>query len=33
MIFTINNQSLMEGLSIVTRALAPRASKQILEGV
>ena len=33
MIFTMNNQSLLEGLSIVTRALAPRSSKQILEGV
>ena len=31
--FTMNSQDLLEGLTIVTRALAPRAPKQILEGV
>ena len=33
MLFTMNSQDLLEGLNIVTRALAARASKQILEGV
>ena len=33
MIFTMNSQDLLEGLNTVTRALAPRAAKQILEGV
>ena len=33
MILTMNSQDLLEGLNTVTRALAPRASKQILEGV
>ncbi len=31
--FKMNSQDLLEGLNTVTRALAPRASKQILEGV
>ena len=33
MIFSMNSQDLLEGLNTVTRALAPRAAKQILEGV
>lgn len=33
MIFRINNQDLLEGLSIVTRALTARPAKQILDGV
>lgn len=33
MIFSMNSQDLLEGLNTVTRALAPRATKQILEGV
>ena len=33
MIFSMNSQDLLEGLNIVTRALAPRPPKQILEGV
>ena len=33
MIFTMNAQDLLEGLNTVTRALAPRAAKQIMEGV
>ena len=31
--FTMNNQDLLEGLNIVTRALSSRPAKQILEGV
>ena len=33
MIFTMNNQDLLEGLNIVTRALTARPAKQILDGV
>ena len=33
MIFSMDNQDLLEGLNIVTRALAARPTKQILEGV
>ncbi len=33
MIFTMNAQDLLEGLNTVTRALAARAAKKILEGV
>ncbi len=33
MIFSMNAQDLLEGLNTVTRALSPRPSKQILEGV
>ena len=33
MIFTMNSQDLLEGLNTVTRALAARATKQILEGI
>ena len=33
MIFTMHSQDLLEGLNTVTRALAPRAARQILEGV
>ncbi len=33
MIFSMNSQDLLEGLNTVTRALAPRAPKQILEGI
>ena len=33
MIFSMNSQDLLEGLNTVTRALAPRAAKQILEGI
>lgn len=33
MIFTMNSQDLLEGLNTVTRALAPRSPKQILEGI
>lgn len=33
MIFSMNSQDLLEGLNTVTRALAPRPAKQILEGV
>ena len=32
MIFTMNSQDLLEGLNTVTRALAARSAKQILEG-
>ena len=31
--FSMNNQDLLEGLNIVTRALSPRPAKQILDGV
>ncbi len=31
--FTMNTQDLLEGLNTVTRALAPRSTRQILEGV
>ena len=31
--FSINNQDLLEGLNVVTRALAARPAKQILDGV
>ena len=33
MIFSMNSQDLLEGLNTVTRALAPRSAKQILEGI
>ena len=33
MIFSINTQDFLEGLTTVTRALAPRPAKQILDGV
>ena len=33
MIFSMNSQDLLEGLNTVTRALAPRSPKQILEGI
>ena len=33
MIISMNAQDLLEGLNIVTRALSPRPTKQILEGV
>lgn len=33
MILSMNSQDLLEGLNIVTRALSPRPTKQILEGV
>ena len=33
MIFNINNQDFLEGMNTVTRALSPRPTKQILEGV
>ena len=33
MIFTMNSQDLLEGLNTVTRALAARSAKQILEGI
>ena len=33
MIFSMNNQDLLEGLNIVTRALSARPAKQILDGV
>ena len=33
MLFTMNNQDLLEGLNIVTRALSARPAKQILDGV
>ena len=33
MIITMNSRDLLEGLNIVTRALAARPAKQILDGV
>ena len=33
MIFSMNSQDLLEGLNTVTRALAARSAKQILEGI
>lgn len=33
MLFTVNAQTLLDGLNTVTRALSPRPPKQILEGV